>query len=1102
MDDRASDLAKTAVAARASRGRAPKLYYVHPLWIGALPDWSAPIERCRTFGFDHLCTAPLFAPGPAGDLFLTGDVEAAHPILDVPGPADDVIAQLASMCAAGGVRLVLDVALDRVDRGGRTANLEGAMFWASPPAALHLPPDTAVAYARWDDAPIAEGLAKFWIARLSRLLDAGAAGFRFLWPQSLSATLWREINRGLHSARSDCISLGWTPGARWAQLAALVDAGFDGVFPSLPWWDRRANWFVEECNILRHIAPLIGCPEAPFEDRFAPSIGGAADVAASYAAALRLAAAIGSGLLVPMGFEVGSRKRMETRRSLPIDACASVRGHAIDLGDDLRAANRIVDQLGSAGTGHEYRSLTESGDAVTAILRADARDVRQARTATVVVINPAATAAESAGIPLDPLSHLAGAAFGEAVVLSGPSDPAKALAPREVRILRVTRRPDAIPPSSVAASLEMAPGARIAIESITPSVDAGRFAAKRIVGETVTVEADVFSDGHDIIEVALLWRAIDERDWRCVSMGALGNDRWRGEFVPARVGVHLYTIEAWIDDFRSQARELEIKFAAGNDIALDIADIGRLLDDATAAATGALAEALAAARERLRGAAPARAVELVGKPAIRKAMARAGARRCRVRHEPALRLEVDRPQAAFGAWYELFPRSAGALPGRHGTFDDVIARLPSIRDMGFDVLYLPPIHPIGRTNRKGRNNSLVARSDDPGSPYAIGSEQGGHDATHPALGTLDDFLRLQHAALAHGMEIALDFAVQCSPDHPWVTTHPNWFRRRADGSIKFAENPPKKYEDIVNVDFYAPAAVPELWTALRDVVLFWVRNGVRIFRVDNPHTKPLPFWEWLIADVRSRHPDVLFLAEAFTRPKMMYRLAKIGFSQSYTYFTWRNSKRELTEYLTELTTGAARDFFRPNFFVNTPDINPFFLQNSGRAGFVIRAALAATLSGLWGMYSGFELCEAAALPDREEYIGSEKYELKHRDYAAPGNIIAEISRLNRIRRSHPVLHGLGGLQFYAAANDAILYYGRRRPPHRDMVLVAVNLDPHHAQEATIEVPLWEWGIPDNGSIAVEDLMRERHFVWTGKLQTVRLDPSDLPFAIWRIGPLP
>ncbi len=402
-------------------------------------------------------------------------------------------------------------------------------------------------------------------------------------------------------------------------------------------------------------------------------------------------------------------------------------------------------------------------------------------------------------------------------------------------------------------------------------------------------------------------------------------------------------------------------------------------------------------------------------------------------------VNADRRAAEFASWYELFPRNQSGDPARHGTFRDVEQRLPAIRDMGFDVLYFPPIHPIGRTNRKGRDNSLIAAANDPGSPYAIGAPDGGHVAIHPQLGTIDDFRALRNAAAAHGLELALDFAIQCSPDHPWLREHPDWFEWRPDGGLRYAENPPKKYEDIVNVDFHAAGAVPGLWLALRDIVAYWADEGVRIFRVDNPHTKPFAFWEWLIADIRARYPDTLFLAEAFTRPKVMYRLAKLGFSQSYTYFTWRNEKSEIEAYLKELTETApadipqaarsgiragtnVADFFRPNFFVNTPDINPVYLQHSGRAGFLIRAALAATLSGLWGMLQGFEFCEALAVPGREEYAHSDKYEIRARPERAAGDIVDEITRLNAIRRVNPALQAHRGLAFHQAWNDQVLWF--------------------------------------------------------------------------------
>jgi starch synthase (maltosyl-transferring) len=658
------------------------------------------------------------------------------------------------------------------------------------------------------------------------------------------------------------------------------------------------------------------------------------------------------------------------------------------------------------------------------------------------------------------------------------------LGPGEVRVALVSRigvvrdgkRQDRRAASAAAAR------SPVVIDRVTPQVSGGPFAAKRIIGRPIAVEADIFADGHDVLAAELLWQAADEKEWQRAPLVLIGNDRWRGVLLPKRIGRHLFTIEAWRDEYATLCHALEVKHRAGIDVATEIADARAHLSRLK------LGEILTA----LTDGDIDRNVALLAGAETRRRVAAADDRALAGRSEP-IALEVERPQAEFASWYELFPRSLG-------TFDDVVKALPRVRDMGFDVLYFPPIHPIGVTNRKGRNNALKAGPDDPGSPYAIGGVEGGHDALHPALGTPEDFRRLVAAAGEHGLEIALDFAIQCSLDHPWLKEHPQWFRHRADGSIRYAENPPKKYEDIVNVDFYAEGAVPDLWLALRDIVLHWVGEGVRIFRVDNPHTKPLPFWEWMIADVRGRHPDTMFLAEAFTRPIMMYRLAKVGFSQSYTYFTWRNTKAELTDYLRELTTTDVADYFRPHFFVNTPDINPPFLQTSGRAGFLIRAALATTLSGLWGAYSGFELCEAAALPGREEYLDSEKYEIRARDFAAPGNIVAEISTLNRLRKLYPALQSHLGLTFYNAFNDQVMVYGKMPSTREDMILVAVSLDPHGVQEASFEVPLWEWSLPDDGAVDVEDLMGGQRFVWQGKIQRVRLDPAQLPFAIWRISP--
>ena len=638
---------------------------------------------------------------------------------------------------------------------------------------------------------------------------------------------------------------------------------------------------------------------------------------------------------------------------------------------------------------------------------------------------------------------------------------------------------------------------RLAIEALQPILEGGRFASKCLSGRPLPVSAVIFSDGHEQLAADLLWRASGEATWQRTPMQALGNDRWSAVLRIDQQGRAEFAIEAWLDVYASFRQELVKKIGASVPVELELQEGAQLVRRIAAQAPEELRGELAALIERMEASqSQAEREAVLIDPSVNELMRRAEYRPHLLR-TPNYPLDVERSLAEFASWYELFPRSLGDEQ-RHGNFADVHARIPEIARMGFDVLYFPPIHPIGRAHRKGPNNSLKAGPGDPGSPYAIGSEEGGHDAVHPQLGSLEDFRQLVHVTREHGLEVALDFAVQCSPDHPWLKQHPGWFSWRPDGSIRHAENPPKKYEDIVNVEFYAEAAMPDLWLALRDVVLGWVEQGVTLFRVDNPHTKPMPFWEWLIADVRERHPQVIFLSEAFTRPAMMARLGKLGFSQSYTYFTWRNTKAELQAYFEELNQPPWRDCYRPNFFVNTPDINPYFLQRSGRPGFLIRAALATMGSGLWGMYSGFELCEAEPVPGKEEYFDSEKYQLRPRDYQAPGNINAEIARLNQIRRENPALQTHLGFQAYTAWNDNILYFGKRTADLSNFILVAVSLDPHHAQEAHFELPLWELGLPDDADLQGEDLMNGHRWTWHGKVQWMRIEPWHLPFGIWRI----
>ena len=661
--------------------------------------------------------------------------------------------------------------------------------------------------------------------------------------------------------------------------------------------------------------------------------------------------------------------------------------------------------------------------------------------------------------------------------------------------------------------------ARVVIDQISPRVDGGRYPAKAVVGQTLKVHARIFTDGHNRLAAQVLWRVRGADRWHSSPLSLLGNDHWAAQFTPAKTGPHEFVIEAWLDRWQSYHHELQQKFYANIPVGLEVEEglillkevhsyaqdtkrrspTANVISHRVMAHNHALQylsdcleqlqrdESIEQQAQRLLDPALAEAVEVLEPRPFLTCSA-------------SVLVDVERTAAGYSAWYELFPRSITDSVDRHGTFDDVIKRLPAIQAMGFDVLYFPPIHPIGERNRKGRNNTLTAEPGDPGSPYAIGSAEGGHDTVYSALGGLESFRRLRVAAAEHGLELALDFAIQCAPDHPWLKEHPEWFNWRPDGSIRYAENPPKKYQDIVNVEFYAPKAMPDLWLAWRDIILYWISEGVKIFRVDNPHTKPLPFWQWLIADVRERHPDTIFLSEAFTRPAMMYALAKIGFSQSYTYFIWRNSRQELTDYLNELSTSEVKDYFRPNFFVNTPDINPIFLQTSGRAGFLIRAAAAATLSGLWGVYSGFELCESEPLPGREEYLNSEKYEIRPRDFNAPGNIVAEISRLNAIRKQNPALHTHLNVQFYPTSNDQVLYFSKATPDRKNFVLVAISLDPHHGQDAYFEVPVDQFDLGAPALFDVTELMRDQHFQWRGERQHWYFNPHEIPFAIWRLQP--
>jgi starch synthase (maltosyl-transferring) len=641
---------------------------------------------------------------------------------------------------------------------------------------------------------------------------------------------------------------------------------------------------------------------------------------------------------------------------------------------------------------------------------------------------------------------------------------------------------------------------RVVIEQVSPEIDCGRFAIKRVIGETVVVEADVFADGHDQVTCQILYSE-DGENFQSSPMKPLANDRWRGEFTVVKIGQYQYTVEGWIDHFQTWRHALEKRIAADQDVHVDLL-IGVELIEAAAMRAAAQQDAtlLRQWAHRLR--------ENKDKPSAEKlaldeellrVMERNPDRTFSSRYEKQLTVVVDRVKARFSTWYEVFPRSCSSEPGRHGSFCDCEAWLPYVASMGFDVVYLPPIHPIGHTFRKGKNNSVVVQPGDVGSPWAIGSKEGGHTSIHPELGTLEDFNRFRSKAAEHGLEIALDIAFQCSPDHPYARQHPEWFRKRPDGTIQYAENPPKKYQDIYPLDFESAQWRP-LWEELKSVFEFWIDQGVHIFRIDNPHTKPFSFWEWVIGEIKGQYPDVLFLAEAFTRPHVMSRLAKAGFSQSYTYFAWRNTKNELTSYFTQLTQSELREYLRPNLWPNTPDILPEFLQVGGRPAFIIRFILAATLGSSYGIYGpAFELCENLPIqPGSEEYLNSEKYELKHRDLHSGASLKDLISRVNSIRKENLALQSNGNLRFHETDNPALICYSRTTDDFANVIVVVVNLDCLHTQSGWVHLDLGSLGIDANRAFQVHDLLGDGKYLWQGSPNYVELVPESLPAHILRL----
>ncbi len=1080
----------------------PRIYNLFPTLAGAIAAWTAHLDRIAAMHFDWVYVNPFHVTGGSGSLYAVADYYRLNPALKGKDarPDDEIIADFVAAARERGISVMMDLVINHtasdapltVER--RDWYLRDGEGNIVAPSAIDPEDETKVTVwgdlAELDYRERSERVAMVdYFAQVARhYAGLGIRGFRCDAAYKVPGAVWSEIIAAVRSDAPDAVFAAETLGCTLEQVAQLDGAGFDFLFNSAKWWDFESDWLLEQYEQFRHIAPSIAFPESHDTPRLVTEAGdvSAKELEAEYRFRYLFAAFFSTGVMMPMGYEYGFAKAFDVVRTSPKDW----EKPRFDLSAFVAQANAMKASVPALNEEGAERLVRFADERIVALVREGGAVAGDA----LAIVN--ATRDESVSVATADVEKLLGGDAHEATPESKARAGARGrieLGPRSIRVFVTAGSADATAAPENAAEEANA----VVIERVRPQLDEGRHPIKRIVGDRITVTADVFRDGHDAIDAVLLYRERGASAWREAPLRFVENDEWEGSFEVTRNARYEYTIEAWPDAFGTWHHDAEKKRAAGQAIALELRE-GRLLVDAAfersagehRALVGALRAALDAARDD-----DARAALLLSGEAV-ALLARVPDRSRATRYNPALPVIVDRRAAQFAAWYEFFPRSQGTVPGVHGTFADAAKRLPEIRALGFDVVYLPPVHPIGHAFRKGKNNSLDVGPDDPGSPWAIGNETGGHTAVEPALGTLDDFDAFVAAAKANQLEVALDYALQCSPDHPYVKAHPEWFTVRPDGSIKYAENPPKKYQDIVNFNWFGPHAT-ELWNELRDVVEFWIGHGVKTFRVDNPHTKPFAFWAWMIGDVQSRHPDTIFLAEAFTRPKIMNELAKGGFSQSYTYFTWRNTKADLTEYATELAETEMAEFYRPNFFANTPDILPPFLQTGGRAAFRIRLMLAATLSSIYGIYSGYELCENAALPGREEYLDSEKYEIRVRDWNAAGNIKGDIANINRIRRENPALQDWRNVRFYRADDDAVLFYGKRRGGN--LLLIAVNLDPFVARETTLWFPTGDFGLADEESFEVEELLgggpKE---AWRGSPHGVRLDPERNPVAIYRL----
>jgi len=1118
-----------------------RIYNLFPTLAGTVGDWIVHLPRIAAMGFNAVYINPFHYPGFSGSLYAVKDYYRLNPRFrgGEPGDDDRLLSRLTDTARAHGLRVIMDLVINHTSKDSElvarhpdwfTRDVKGNVV--SPRA---IDPADARRQTVWGDLaeldyrPPQQSLILGYFQELVRhYIGLGFGGFRCDAAYKVPAEVWRGLVDSAKAASPNVIFCAETLGAAKGSVFALADAGFDYLFNSVKWWDFESPWLLEQYEAFRHIAPSISFPESHDTKRLVTELlaAGISEllIEPHYRQAYAFAAAYSTGVLMPMGFEYGWARALDVVTTRDDKA----ENKRFDLSGFVAEVNAMKQAIPAFNEEGPQRLLSSKGDSLVALERQiesgeerafivvnrHDREPREVAVATLVEKGFALTDLSPCRRPTDTEARI-----GDRIVVE----------PLEVRVLRSSlpkrTRDGALAEAGVEAAssddVPWRPEVRIAIEDVYPEVDGGRHPIKRVLGDELEVQADVFCDGHDQLRAVIKFGQ-EGQEWLEAPLVLFDNDRWVGRIRLDQLGLWRYTIEAWIDQFESWRDELEKKYQAGRAVELELVE-GRAI--VAAALRQAGPDDFAQLRTYLRnfdgGDTPQRA-ELMLSCGLRELMLHCQQRSNMVRYPSELEIIVDRKAARFAAWYEMFPRSQGKVPGKSASFDDCIARLPEIAALGFDVIYLVPIHPIGRINRKGKNNSTVAEPGDPGSPYAIGSAEGGHRAVNPELGTLSDFRRFVRAAKALGIEVALDFAIQCAPDHPWVREHPEWFRFRPDGTIKYAENPPKKYQDIVNADFYNPDRAG-LWEELRDTVMFWIGEGVRTFRVDNPHTKPLPFWEWLLREVKARCPEAIFLSEAFTRPKMMRALARAGFTQSYTYFTWRNTKTELTDYLTELTQGPAREYFRPNFFTNTPDILPVFLQQGGRPAFRIRLVLAATLSGVYGIYNGFELCEntpvpgreepiaseqqefielygSAPPPVREEYLNSEKYEYKVWDWDQAGNIKEDIRILNQFRRDNPALQEFLNLRFLDCPDPNILAYAKTSADMANTVIVAVNLDPHAAHEGEIELPLAEFGLATDTEFWLEEAFTQRVAVCRGTRQRLYLDPEINPAMIFRLFP--